>query len=47
MYSEYITFPIKLWSLKKDPFETVDEEATKKKREEEEKLAKEENREPA
>lgn len=29
-YSEFISFPIKLWSKTKNPKEVVDEEATKK-----------------
>lgn len=33
-YSEFISFPIKLWSTKETPKEVVDEEATQKKREE-------------
>jgi heat shock protein beta len=46
-YSEFISFPIKLWSTKETPVEVVDEEATKKKQEEADKAAKDEGKDAA
>lgn len=40
-YSQFISFPIKLFSMKKEPFQIVDEEATKRKQEAADKKAKE------
>lgn len=46
MYSQFIQFPIKLYSSKKEPQEVTDEVATQKKQEEEDKRAKEAEEEP-
>lgn len=46
-YSEFISFPINLWSTKETPKEVVDEEATKKKQEEADEAAKKEGKEAA
>eukprot|EP00955_Chlamydomonas_euryale_P101078 365323-Chlamydomonas_euryale.AAC.5 len=44
-YSQFISFPIKLYSAKKEPVKVVDDEATKRKQEAEDKKAAEESRE--
>lgn len=44
-YSEFISFPIKLWTSKQDPVQVVDEEATAKKQAEADAKAKEEGKE--
>ncbi len=40
-YSQFISFPIKLYSMKKEPVKVVDDEATKRKQEAEDKKAQE------
>jgi heat shock protein 90kDa beta len=45
-YSEFIAFPIKLWSVKQEPHQVADPEATTKAQEEENSKAEEEGREP-
>lgn len=46
-YSEFISFPIKLWATKQEPRQEVDTEATAKKQEEADAKAKEEGKEAA
>ncbi|KAL4421773.1 hypothetical protein ABPG77_009756 [Micractinium sp. CCAP 211/92] len=46
-YSEFISFPIKLWSTSSNPQQVVDEEATRKAQEEADQKAKEEGKEAA
>lgn len=46
-YSEFISFPIKLWETKRTPRQEVDEEATAKKQAEEDAKAKEEGKDAA
>lgn len=46
-YSEFISFPIRLWATKQNPKEVVDEQATKKKQEEADEAAKKEGKEAA
>lgn len=46
-YSEFISFPIKLWSSKQNPKEVKDEDATKKKQEEADEAAKKDGKEAA
>lgn len=46
-YSEFISFPIKLWASKETPNQVVDEEATAKKQEEADTKAREEGKEEA
>ena len=45
-YSQFISFPIKLYSSKKEPRKITDEEATAKKQEAENKRAQEKGEEP-
>eukprot|EP00983_Pelagomonas_calceolata_P080178 1155037-Pelagomonas_calceolata.AAC.6 len=45
-YSQFISFPIKLYSAKKEPRKVTDEEATAKKQEAEDKRAQEKGEEP-
>lgn len=45
-YSQFISFPIKLYSMKKEPVRIVDDEATKRKQEAEDKKAAEKGEEP-
>jgi len=45
-YSQFISFPIKLYSSKKEPTKVVDEEATAKRQEEADKIAAEKGEEP-
>lgn len=46
-YSEFISFPIKLWTTKQNSKEVVDDDATKKKQEEADEAAKKEGKESA
>jgi heat shock protein beta len=46
-YSEFISFPIKLWADKEVPVEVVDDEATKKKQEEADEAAKKDGKDAA
>ena len=46
-YSQFIQFPIKLWSARKEPKSIVDDAATAKKQEEADKVAKEKGEEAA